>query len=107
MPLAGPQGAAGCTFQGADMALNALLPGAGLANMGLRSYGSGSREARLDGASEGEQVAYGAAAAAVDVLTEKIFDVGKLFGGGAADDVAESSSESLRKRMPGAVLCAR
>ena len=82
---------------GADMALNALLPGAGLANMGLRSYGSGSREARLDGASEGEQVAYGAAAAAVDVLTEKIFDVGKLFGGGAADDVAEKLIQKLAK----------
>lgn len=82
---------------GADMAINALLPGAGLVNMGLRSYGSGSREARLDGASEGEQVAYGAAAAAVDVLTEKIFDVGKLFGGGAADDVAEKLIGKLAK----------
>lgn len=86
---------------GADMALNALLPGAGLANMGLRSYGSGSREARLDGASEGEQVAYGAAAAAVDVLTEKIFDVGKLFGGGAADDVAEKLIVKLAKTDAG------
>lgn len=86
---------------GADMALNALLPGAGLANMGLRSYGSGSREARLDGASEGERVAYGAAAAAVDVLTEKIFDVGKLFGGGAADDVAEKLVGKLAKTDAG------
>lgn len=86
---------------GADMALNALLPGAGLANMGLRSYGSGSREARLDGASEGEQVAYGAAAAAVDILTEKIFDVGKLFGGGAADDVAEKLVGKLAKTDAG------
>lgn len=86
---------------GADMALNALLPGAGLANMGLRSYGGGSREARLDGASEGEQVAYGAAAAAVDVLTEKIFDVGKLFGGGAADDVAEKLVGKLAKTDAG------
>lgn len=86
---------------GADMALNALLPGAGLANMGLRSYGSGSRDARLDGASEGEQVAYGAAAAAVDVLTEKIFDVGKLFGGGAADDVAEKLVGKLAKTDAG------
>ncbi len=87
---------------GADMALNALLPGAGLANMGLRSYGSGSREARKWGnASEGEQVAYGAAAAAVDVLTEKIFDVGKLFGGGAADDVAEKLIGKLAKTDAG------
>ena len=86
---------------GADMALNALLPGAGLANMGLRSYGSATREARLDGASGGEQVVYGAAAAAVDVLTEKIFDVGKLFGGGAADDVAEKLIGKLAKTDAG------
>ena len=86
---------------GADMALNALLPGAGLVNMGLRSYGSATREARLDGASGGEQVVYGATAAAVDVLTEKMFDVGKLFGGGAADDVAEKLVGKLAKTDAG------
>lgn len=86
---------------GADMALNALLPGAGLVNMGLRSYGSATREARLDGASGGEQVVYGATVAAVDVLTEKMFDVGKLFGGGAADDVAEKLVGKLAKTDAG------
>lgn len=86
---------------GADMALNALLPGAGLANMGLRAYGSATREARLDGASDGEQVVYGAAAAAVAVMTEKMFDVGKLFGGGAADDVAEKLIGKLVKTDAG------
>lgn len=86
---------------GADMALNALLPGAGLTNMGLRSYGSATREARLDGASGGEQVVYGATVAAVDVLTEKMFDVGKLFGGGAADDVAEKLVGKLAKTDAG------
>ena len=86
---------------GADMALNALLPGAGLVNMGLLSYGSAAREARLDGASGGEQVVYGATAAAVDVLTEKMFDVGKLFGGGAADDVAEKLVGKLAKTDTG------
>lgn len=86
---------------GADMALNALLPGAGLVNMGLRSYGNATREARLDGASDGEQVVYGAAAAAVSVMTEKMFDVGKLFGGGAADDVAEKLIGKLVKTDAG------
>lgn len=86
---------------GADMALNALLPGAGLANMGLRSYGNATREARMDGASAGEQVVYGATVAAVDVLTEKMFDVGKLFGGGAADDVAEKLVGKLAKTDAG------
>lgn len=86
---------------GADMALNALLPGAGLVNMGLRSYGSATREARMDGASAGEQVVYGATVAAVDVLTEKMFDGGKLFGGGAADDVAEKLVGKLAKTDAG------
>lgn len=86
---------------GADMALNALLPGAGLVNMGLRSYGNATREARLDGASDGEQIVYGAAAAAVSVMTEKMFDVGKLFGGGAADDVAEKLIGKLVKTDAG------
>lgn len=86
---------------GADMALNALLPGAGLVNMGLRSYGSATREARMDGASAGEQVVYGATVAAVDVLTEKMFDVGKLFGGGAGDEIAEKLVGKLAKTDAG------
>lgn len=86
---------------GADMALNALLPGAGLANMGVRAFGNGAREAMMDGASGGEQVIYGAAQAAVQIATEKMFDVGKLFGGGAADDVAEKLIQKLAKTDTG------
>lgn len=86
---------------GADMALNALLPGAGLASMGVRAFGSGAREAMMDGASGGEQVIYGAAQAAVQIATEKMFDVGKLFGGGAADDVAEKLIQKLAKTDTG------
>lgn len=86
---------------GADMAANALLPGAGLASMGVRAFGSGAREAMMDGASGGEQVIYGAAQAAVQIATEKMFDVGKLFGGGAADDVAEKLIQKLAKTDTG------
>lgn len=86
---------------GADMALNALLPGAGLASMGVRAFGNGAREAMMDGASGGEQVIYGAAQAAVQIATEKMFDVGKLFGGGAADDVAEKLIQKLAKTDTG------
>lgn len=86
---------------GADMAVNALLPGAGLASMGVRAFGSGAREAMMDGASGGEQVIYGAAQAAVQITTEKMFDVGKLFGGGAADDVAEKLIQKLAKTDTG------
>lgn len=86
---------------GADMALNALIPGAGLASMGVRAFGNGAREAMIDGASGGEQVIYGAAQAAVQIATEKMFDVGKLFGGGAADDVAEKLIQKLAKTDTG------
>lgn len=86
---------------GADMAANALLPGAGLASMGVRAFGNGAREAMMDGASGGEQVIYGAAQAAVQIATEKMFDVGKLFGGGAADDVAEKLIQKLAKTDTG------
>ena len=86
---------------GADMALNALIPGAGLASMGVRAFGNGAREAMMDGASGGEQVIYGAAQAAVQIATEKMFDVGKLFGGGAADDVAEKLIQKLAKTDTG------
>lgn len=86
---------------GADMAVNALIPGAGLASMGVRAFGSGAREAMMDGASGGEQVIYGAAQAAVQIATEKMFDVGKLFGGGAADDVAEKLIQKLAKTDTG------
>lgn len=86
---------------GADMAVNALLPGAGLASMGVRAFGNGAREAMMDGASGGEQVIYGAAQAAVQIATEKMFDVGKLFGGGAADDVAEKLIQKLAKTDTG------
>ena len=86
---------------GADMAVNALIPGAGLANMGVRAFGNGAREAMMDGASGGEQVIYGAAQAAVQIATEKMFDVGKLFGGGAADDVAEKLIQKLAKTDTG------
>lgn len=86
---------------GADMAVNALIPGAGLASMGVRAFGNGAREAMMDGASGGEQVIYGAAQAAVQIATEKMFDVGKLFGGGAADDVAEKLIGKLAKTDAG------
>ena len=86
---------------GADMAVNALIPGAGLASMGVRAFGNGAREAMMDGASGGEQVIYGAAQAAVQIATEKMFDVGKLFGGGAADDVAEKLIQKLAKTDTG------
>lgn len=77
------------------------LPGAGLASTGTRSFGSATQEARQAGASMQEQFNYGVTRAAAEILSEKLFDVGKLFGGGAADDIAEKLVGKLAKTDAG------
>lgn len=96
-------GIAGTQMLG-DVALNAVLPGAGLAAMGARSFGNATQEAREAGASMQEQFNYGMTRALADVLSAKLFDVGKLFGGGAADDIAERLIGKLAKSDTGRSL---
>lgn len=96
-------GIAGTQMLG-DVALNAVLPVAGLAAMGARSFGNATQEAREAGASMQEQFNYGMTRALADVLSEKLFDVGKLFGGGAADDIAERLIGKLAKSDTGRSL---
>lgn len=96
-------GIAGTQMLG-DVALNAVLPGAGLAAMGARSFGNATQEAREAGASMQEQFNYGMTRALADVLSEKLFDVGKMFGGGAADDIAERLIGKLAKSDTGRSL---
>lgn len=80
-------GVAGAQMLG-DAATNLIFPGAGLASMGVRAFGSGAQEARQNGATLGQQIGYGAATAGVEVLTEKMFDgLAGIYGGGAADDI--------------------
>lgn len=62
-----------------DIAASALVPGAGLFLMGTRAFGGGAQEARQEGASIGEQVAYGVGSAATSMLTEKLFSVAAPF----------------------------
>lgn len=74
-----------------DTGANLVLPGSGLVSMGLRSYGSGSRDARQQGMTEEQQFLSGAKTAGIEILTEKLFGVfGKTYGGGVADDMAEA-----------------
>lgn len=79
-----------------DMALNMALPGAGLASMGVRSFGSSAQQARQNGADELGQWGYGLGSAATSVLTEKLSNVAapfkKAFGTGV-----------LEKAIPGVV----
>lgn len=68
-------GIAGAQFAG-DIALNAALPGAGLAAMGMRAAGSAAQEARQGGREIDTQLNTGLKSAAIEVLTEKLFGLG-------------------------------
>ena len=65
-------GIAGAQFAG-DALFNAVAPGAGLAAMAGRAYGSASLDAQQRGLSEGEQQISGLKSAAIEMLTEKLF----------------------------------
>ena len=65
-------GIAGAQFAG-DAMLNAVAPGAGLAAMAGRAYGSASLDAQQRGLSEGDQQISGLKSAAIEMLTEKLF----------------------------------
>lgn len=68
-------GIAGAQFAG-DIALNAALPGAGLAAMGMRAAGSAAQEARQGGRDIDTQLNTGLKSAAIEVLNEKLFGLG-------------------------------
>lgn len=75
-------GIAGAQFAG-DIALNAALPGAGLAAMGMRAAGSAAQEARQGGRDIDTQLNTGLKSAAIEVLTEKLFGLGSRAAYGA------------------------
>lgn len=82
----------------ADMAANAVLPGAGMAMMMGRSFGGGVQEAEASGANLAQAGAYGAASAAVESLTEKLtggLDI--AYGKGFTDKVTEKLVGRLAK----------
>lgn len=85
-------GIAGVNLAG-DIALNTVAPGLGWVNMAARGYGSGSQQARLEGATGGQQFLYGLGAAGLEVLTEKLSSIAKplraAFGKGLADGVVD------------------
>lgn len=64
-----------------DAAAGMLVPFGGMAAMGTRTFGGGAKTARDAGATQGQQLAYGAGSAALGILTEKIANVSGLFKG--------------------------
>lgn len=64
--------------------------GLGMLPLFVRAAGGAMQEARHDGASTGQQFAYGLTKGAIEVGTEKLFDgLAGIFGKGAADDVID------------------
>lgn len=78
-----------------DAAANLLTGGASMAPFAFRAFGGGTQQARQDDPDSAlwQQMAYGAASAAKEVFTEKMFNLSlpfaKAYGGGALDDVVE------------------
>jgi hypothetical protein len=82
-------GVAGGQLAG-DISLGVLTGGGALIPMAVRSFGGSAQQARQEGASLGQQVAYGAGSAAMSVGLEKLSNfakpLSKAFGAGFADE---------------------
>lgn len=72
---------------GTDAVAGKVLPGGSLTAMALRTFGSGVREARENGANIYQQGLYGAGTAAVEVLTEKMFGLTHIYGANMTDSL--------------------
>ena len=80
---------------GFDAAVGAVSGGGSLTSMFVRVFGQSAQEARQNGATLEQQLAYGLTSAGIEILTEKIADgVAGIYGAGAADDITE---ELIRK----------
>lgn len=88
-----------------DAVLNIVAPGLGMASLGLRSFGGSAREARQAGLSDDEVLgmtgvktfAKGASGAAIEMISEGIFDAfgGKIYGKGLADEGVEDAIKAM------------
>lgn len=78
-----------------------MMTGTGMLPIGTRVFGQAAREGLDAGASRQAAAAYAASSAAVEMLTEKMFDVGKIFGKGAGDELIEKAVEKWAKTPAG------
>lgn len=97
-------GVAGTQLAG-DALLAALTGGSALVPMAVRGFGSGAQQARQEGATLGQQVAYGAGSAALSVATEKIANVAaplrNAFGSGVLDNAISKVTGRLGQSVAG------
>lgn len=81
---------------GVDAAANAVLgtPGSMLP-FAFRAFGGGTQEARSEGATLEQQMAFGSAMAAKEIFTEKMFNIAglqnKAYGKGSVDEYVEKA----------------
>ncbi len=93
------------TQMAGDAIANLVLPGSGLAMMGMRSYGQAAGEARKAGKSEQQQFLAGLKSAGIEVFTEKMFGAfSKVYGGAAADELIEKLVGKMTGNMTGQAL---
>ena len=86
----------------ADLAANAIAPGAGMVSMASRVYGDASAEARREGKTAGQQALSGLKGATIEVLTEKLFGgLAKAYGAGTADELVEKVADRLTRTEAG------
>ena len=73
--------------------------------MAVRGFGSGTQQARQEGATLGQQLAYGAGSAALSVATEKIANVAaplrRTFGSGVLDNAITKANGRLGQSAAG------
>lgn len=87
---------------GGDALVGGVTGGGALLPMAGRVFGQGASEAQQAGASISQQLGYGAAAAGVEVFTEKLFDgLAGLYGAGAADEIVEKAIGKLARTNAG------
>lgn len=72
------------------------------ASMALRAFGGGTQEARQGGGDLNQQLGYGGGVAAVELITEKLFDgLAGIYGKGTLDKVTEGVIGRLAKTDAG------
>mgnify|MGYP004655419087 CR=1 FL=1 len=93
------------TQMAGDALVNLILPGGGLAMMGMRSYGQAAGEARRQGKNEQQQFLAGLKSAGIEVFTEKMFGAfSKVYGGAAADELVEKLVNKMTGNATGQAL---
>ena len=81
---------------GVDAAANAVLGTTGsMIPFAFRAFGGGTQEARSEGATLEQQLAFGSTMAAKEIFTEKMFNIAglqsKAYGKGSVDDYVEKA----------------